>query len=94
MNCAKLYELAKQTTDVAVANGFDRPTWDTLPVKIALVMTEIDEAAGVVRADGGDAALAEELADVALRTQARPRPSGRIEAREEQDARSPTRQGD
>lgn len=59
-----LHALAQQSSEIAKQNGFDDPTWDTLPMKVMLGVTEIVEA---VDADEFNA-LIEELADIALRT--------------------------
>lgn len=61
-----LHELAAWIRGVNEANGFDAPTWDTLPVKLMLVVTELNEARDGVRGTGADP-LAEELADTAVR---------------------------
>jgi hypothetical protein len=59
-----LYVLAKQTSDVAAANGFDVPTFDNLPTKVAFAMTELFEAAD---AKDDRTAFTEELADAVMR---------------------------
>jgi NTP pyrophosphatase (non-canonical NTP hydrolase) len=59
-----LHEMAALTADIAEGNGFAAPTWDTLPMKLMLAITELREA----RDSEDRAALAEELADFALRT--------------------------
>lgn len=61
-----LYELAAWIRGVNETNGFDAPTWDTLPLKLMLVVTELNEARDAVRGTGPDP-LAEELADTAVR---------------------------
>ncbi len=61
-----LQETAKDVDDIAKANGFDPPTWENIPIKLMLVVTELDEARDAVHGVGNDP-LAEELADVAIR---------------------------
>ena len=51
--------------DIATANGFDPCTWDNLPIKAMLVITELHEAMDA--ADGVGDPLSEELADIAIR---------------------------
>lgn len=60
------HELAEWIRRVNQSNGFDAPTWDTLPTKLMLVVTELNEARDDVRGSGKDP-LAEELADTAIR---------------------------
>jgi hypothetical protein len=59
-----LYVLAKQTSDIAAANGFDAPTFDNLPTKVAFAMTELCEAAD---AKDDRTAFTEELVDAVMR---------------------------
>jgi hypothetical protein len=59
-----LHRLAKDAAIVASANGFDQPTWENLPIKVMLVVTEVVEAINAK----DDAQLLEEFADIALRT--------------------------
>lgn len=59
-------ELAKQIDQVNRDNGWDLPTYDNLPVKVAMAFTEVVEAQ--TEATTGDLpAFAEELADIAIR---------------------------
>lgn len=37
------HKLAKYVDDINTLNGFDKPTWDNLPVKVMMVITELDE---------------------------------------------------
>lgn len=62
-----LHELAAEIHKVNRANGFDDPTWENLPTKLMLVVTELDEAAQSVKGVEYDP-FPEELADVAIRT--------------------------
>jgi hypothetical protein len=59
-----LHKLAKECSEIAKQNGFDDPTWDTLPTKVMLVVTEIVEAIQASKPEE----LVEEFADIALRT--------------------------
>lgn len=61
-----IYDLAKSIRETNEKNGFDRPTWDNLPVKLMLVVTELDEGVGAIRGYSDDP-LTEELADAAIR---------------------------
>lgn len=48
--------------------GFARPTWDAVPTKLALALTEVREAYGAARADNTEpAAWTTELLDYAIR---------------------------
>lgn len=60
------HEQARRIREVNEANGFDAPTWENLPVKVMLVVTELDEGLQAVE-PGGDDNLLEELADAAIR---------------------------
>ena len=64
-----LHKIAPWTNEIASANGFDKPTWDNILAKLALAVSELDEARdGVVNWDmEGQDPLAEELADTAIR---------------------------
>lgn len=59
-----VYEFAGEVLALSIAKGFDAPTWENIPSKLAFVFSEIDEAE-CVKWRGE---LAEELADIALRT--------------------------
>lgn len=56
-------ELAKSVVEINKANGFDPSTWENFPVKIACILTEIDEA----RDEYGGYGFKAELADIAIR---------------------------
>lgn len=58
---------ADRVVEVNDANGFDRPTMENLPIKLMLVVTELEEAARSVEPGPDDDPLNEELADVAVR---------------------------
>lgn len=58
-----LHETAERAARIIAQNGFQPATWELLPTKIVMAMTEIDEAAYAQ----SDDELAEELADVAIR---------------------------
>ena len=63
---AKWKDMATRINEVNDANGWDRPTLETLPMKLMIVVTELDEA--VMGSIGlGKDPLNEELADVAIR---------------------------
>lgn len=57
------HALAARAADGATAKGFDLPTWDNVPAKLAFVVTEIVEATEAETPE----ALIEELADIAIR---------------------------
>lgn len=59
-----IYTFAREVLDLSIYKGFDRPTWENVPSKLMFVVSEIDEAE-CVKWRGE---LAEELADIALRT--------------------------
>jgi hypothetical protein len=61
-----LKQVAKQCDEIAIANGFERPSWDNLVIKLAFAITELDEARDGAHGTGEDP-LAEELADTAIR---------------------------
>jgi hypothetical protein len=61
-----VHETAAWIRGVNESNGFDAPAWDNLPVKMMLVVTELNEACDGVHGTGQDP-LAEELADTAIR---------------------------
>lgn len=60
-----LLELARDAANTARVNGFDKPTWDTLPVKVMFAVTEVVEAIDAAMSFN---AFTEEVADIALRT--------------------------
>ena len=62
----QLHTTAEHVDGIAKDNGFDPPTWENLPVKLMLVVTEMDEARDAVHGVGNDP-LDEELADIAIR---------------------------
>lgn len=39
----EVYELGKAALDIVAANGFDPPTWENVPEKTMMVLTEVDE---------------------------------------------------
>lgn len=59
-------DLAQANLDVVLNNGFDPPTWENLPIKIMLTVTEVDEAIDAIKGHGDDS-FAEELADIWIR---------------------------
>jgi NTP pyrophosphatase (non-canonical NTP hydrolase) len=59
-------EAADRVVEVNDANGFDRPTMENLPIKLMLVVTELEEARQATTGETTDP-LNEELADVAVR---------------------------
>ncbi len=58
--------VAKWIDEVNEANGFTPPTWDSLPVKVVFVVTELDEAMQAIDGSGDDP-IEVELADTAIR---------------------------
>lgn len=60
------YTAAERLCVVLDANGFDRPSFETLPTKLMFVVTELEEAQQAVCGEGEDP-LNEELADTAVR---------------------------
>lgn len=58
--------VARWIEEVNQANGFDLPTWESLPAKVAFVLTELDEAMQAIDGSGDDP-LEVELADTAIR---------------------------
>ena len=58
--------LAQANLDTVLANGFDPPTWENLPIKVMLVITEISEAIESAHSMGDDP-MSEELADIWIR---------------------------
>jgi len=60
------YDLARENLQVVLGNGFDPPTWQNLPIKVMLVITEIDEAVQAAKGGSTDP-LPEELADIWIR---------------------------
>lgn len=59
-----VYAFADDVLELSVQKGFDAPAWENIPSKLAFVFSEIDEAE-CVKWRGE---LAEELADIAIRT--------------------------
>lgn len=59
-----VYAFANDVLELSVQKGFDAPVWENIPSKLAFVFSEIDEAE-CVKWRGE---LAEELADIAIRT--------------------------
>lgn len=57
---------AQTILEIVRANGFDDPSWENLPGKLAIALTELDELVDFVRGSGEDP-LEEELADFAIR---------------------------
>ena len=60
------HELAARSNQIATANGFDQPSWKNLPIKIMLIITELDEGVDYVNGGTGEP-LSEELADATIR---------------------------
>jgi hypothetical protein len=60
------HEAAKRIDEVNRANGWEAPTFDSIPVKVMLTITELHEAEQGVTGEGKDP-LPEELADTAIR---------------------------
>ncbi len=58
--------LAERITEVNDDNGWDRPEFETLPIKLMLVSTELVEAVEATRVKGRECYTAE-LADTAIR---------------------------
>lgn len=61
-----LHALARELRKVNVGNGFDPPTWETVPAKLMFTVTELDEGMEAIEGSGADP-LGEELADAAIR---------------------------
>lgn len=59
-------ELARDNLQVVIDNGFDAPTWETVPLRVMLVITEVDEGIDAILIGDGDP-LPEELADIWIR---------------------------
>lgn len=59
-------KLAHECLQTALDKGFDPPTWENLPIKVMLVVTEVEEAINFVQ-EGGNDPLGEELADIWIR---------------------------
>jgi len=53
---------AKRSAETALAKGFTPVTWDIIPARLMMVITELDEITRV------DANVGQELADVTIRT--------------------------
>lgn len=64
-NADRLRELAREAVKVAAATGFVQATWQTLPIKVLWVVTEINEVHDV---HYEPEKCRQEIADVALRT--------------------------
>lgn len=65
---ARLRAILDDNADVAERNGFDRPTWQNVPAKLAFALTEIREADGAASSDLGDPlAWTTEILDYVLR---------------------------
>lgn len=64
-----LHALAKRVDDTSRNNGWDISTWENIPVKVMMTVTELDEAHDFVVGGPSDTAdpLPEELADTAIR---------------------------
>lgn len=58
--------LASSCTQIAAANGFNPPSWENLPIKLMLVVTELNEARAYVHGLDSDP-LRVELADATIR---------------------------
>lgn len=67
LGIAEWQKLATRIQEVNDTNGWDRPTFADLPIKLMLIMTEINEMSQEVTACDNKAAQVE-LADVAIRT--------------------------
>lgn len=63
---AELKDLARDIRETNHQNGFNLPTWDNLPIKVMMAVTELNEGMDAIRGDGEDPLL-EELADTAVR---------------------------
>lgn len=61
-----IHELADKIRKVNADNGFDAPTWDNLPIKVMLIVTEIDEGHQAIYKSTADT-IQIELADMAIR---------------------------
>lgn len=55
--------LASESAEIAVVNGFDPVTWEILPGRIMMIITELDEMVGSAFDQAG-----KELADVLIRS--------------------------
>lgn len=61
-----LKEMAEVIRETNRKNGFTRPSWDNLPIKVMMAVTELNEAMDAIKGEGEDP-LIEELADTAIR---------------------------
>jgi|GEM_PF-3860237 len=61
-----LHDIAQRIRVINKANGFDAPSWQNLPTKMMMVVTELNEARTAICGLEQDP-LAEELADTAIR---------------------------
>lgn len=59
--------ISKEIDRVNTANGFEPPTWDNLPVKLMLVITELEEGRESVVLTSPQDTLEVEMADVCIR---------------------------
>lgn len=66
MNERTYKAFAEKIGEVNRANGWDVPNYGTIPAKVMMVVTELDEARDAAR-EIGDDTLAVELADIAIR---------------------------
>jgi len=67
MNDQQRYQkLAKRVREINAGNGWDKPTWENLPGKLAMVFTEINEAHEEFD-PSASTAFSLELADIAIR---------------------------
>ena len=62
----ELKALARHVDETSVTNGFDRPTWETIPSKLMFVVSELDEALQTIK-HTNDEPIEVELADTAIR---------------------------
>lgn len=60
------FAMAKRLNEVNEANGFERPSFENLPIKVMLCVTELDEGVQFTKGEG-DEAVEIELADTAIR---------------------------
>jgi len=59
----RLRLLASESAEIAVVNGFDPVTWEILPSRMMMIITELDEMVGSAFDQAG-----KELADVLIRS--------------------------
>jgi hypothetical protein len=60
------HALAREVRKVNADNGWDPVSWDNVPVKVMMTVTELDEALQGIQGTGADP-VNEELADAAIR---------------------------